>query len=365
MAIDIDLKSAAATLKGAFAIIQPFILEGTAPPIPDDLGSQFDAIFIANINSYREALLGCVLAKMQDRKVNIRLPYVNQGPNAFNGRTLDERVVNPFFQEHRIPSSGGPYLAMFRRDFRFDASKREGQRSKALFDAFLVLIGALELRNEETDLQVFLVYLLYKFAKLREAAEVPLARLQRMSLEQYESLIAALLNTPSGGRLPVILVVAALLTIRDYFGVDWDIDYQGINVADSQSGVGGDITITQNDRIVLAAEVTERPLELSRVISTFNTKIAPLGIENYLFFIRPEKLSEEARQQGRQYFAQGHEMNFLEIKTWVLMSLASMGKQGREIFNSHLLVLIGDASIPRTLKVAWNDYITAITTAVG
>lgn len=144
--------------------------------------------------------------------------------------------------------------------------------------------------------------------------------------------------------------------------MDWDIDYQGINVADSQSGVGGDITITQNDRIVFAAEVTERPLELSRVVSTFNTKIAPLGIENYLFFIRPEKLSEEARQQGRQYFAQGHEMNFLEIKTWVLMSLASMGKRGREMFNSHLLALIGNASIPRALKVAWNDSITAITT---
>lgn len=101
------------------------------------------------------------------------------------------------------------------------------------------------------------------------------------------------------------------------------------------------------------------------MISTFNTKIAPLGIENYLFFVRPEKLSEEARQQGRQYFAQGHEMNFLEIKTWVLMSLASMGKRGRELFNSHLLALIGDASVPRAVKVAWNDYIAAITTAGG
>lgn len=136
---------------------------------------------------------------------NIRLPYVNQGPYAFNGRTLDEKVVNPFFQEHRIPSSGGPYLAMFRRDFRFDASKREGQRSKALFDDFLVLIAALESWADETDLRAFLVYLLYKFARLREAAEVPLARLQRISLEQYESLITSLLNTPSGGRLPVIL----------------------------------------------------------------------------------------------------------------------------------------------------------------
>lgn len=364
MAIDVDLKSATTTLTEVFATIQPLILQGVVPPIPGDLGPQFDAIFATNINSYREALLGCTLAKIQNRNVNIRLPYVNQGPNAFSGRTLDEKVVNPFFQKHRIPCSGGPYLAMFRRDFRFDISKREGQRNKNVFDAFLIIIATLESLNEETELRKFLVYLLYKFAKLREAAEVPLARLHRMSLEQYDSLIGSLLNTQSGGRLPVILVVAAFRTIRDYFDVDWNIEYQGINVADSQSGAGGDITITQNGQIVFAAEVTERPLELSRVVSTFNTKIAPLGIENYLFFIRPEKLSEEAREQGRQYFAQGHEMNFLEIKTWVLMSLASMGNRGREIFSSHLLALIGDASVPRAIKVAWNDHIQAVTTAL-
>lgn len=363
MAIDIELKSAATTLNEAFTSVEQLTLQGLVPPVPGDLGPQFDAIFATNINSYREALLGCTLAKIQNRNVNIRLPYVNQGPNAFNGRTLDEKVVNPFFQQHRIPSSGGPYLAMFRRDFRFDISKREGQRNKTLFDAFLILIDTLESLNEESDLRAFLIYLLYKFAKLREAADVPLARLQRMSLEQYDILIGSLLNTQSGGRLPVILVVAAFCTIRDYFGADWNIEYQGINVADSQSGVGGDITITQNGRTVFAAEVTERPLELSRVMSTFNTKIAPLGIEDYLFFIRPEKLSDEARQQGRQYFAQGHEINFLEIKTWVLMSLASMGKRGREIFSSHLLTLIGDASVPRAIKVAWNDYIQAMTTA--
>lgn len=362
MAIDLDLASATTVLKDAFARVQSYILEGTAPPMEESMVPRFDAIFSTSINSYREALLGCILAKLQSRAVNVRLPYVNQGPDAFNGRTLDEVVVNPFLHEHRIPSSGGPYLAMFRRDFRFDASKRDGQRSKATFDAFLLLIAALESLNDEAEIGALLLYLLYRFAKLREAAEVPLARLQRISLDQYESLIDSLLNTPSGGRLPVILVVATFQTIKDYFALDWTIDYQGINVADSQSGVGGDITITAKDRIVFAAEVTERPLERSRVVSTFNTKIAPLGIEDYLFFIRPGQLSKEAKLQAGHYFAQGHELNFLEIKTWVLMLLASTGKRGREVFNSHLLALIGEASVPRSLKVAWNDYIAALTT---
>ena len=143
---------------------------------------------------------------------------------------------------------------------------------------------------------------------------MPLSRLQRISLEQYESLITSLLNTPSGGRLPVILVVAAFRTIKDYFGLEWVIDYQGINVADAATGVGGDITITHEGRIVFAGKVTERPLERARVVATFNTKIASYGIEDYLFFVRPETLAADARQQARQYFAQGHRSIFSKSK---------------------------------------------------
>lgn len=45
------------------------------------------------------------------------------------------------------------------------------------------------------------------------------------------------------------------------------------------------------------------------------------------------------------------------------MSLATMGSGGRDLFNGHLLTLIGDDSIPRALKVAWNEYIAALTAA--
>jgi hypothetical protein len=127
----------------------------------------------------------------------------------------------------------------------------------------------------------------------------------RISLEQYGTLISGLLATPSGGRFPVLLVSAAFSTIKHYFGLDWDVSAQGINVADAAAGVGGDVTITQAGRTLLAAEITEHPLDRNRVVSTFNTKIAPQGIEDYLFFVPMEHLPEEVRSQARQYFAQG------------------------------------------------------------
>lgn len=359
--MSVDLEEAGKKLEEAFERVQLLILGGSKPHCDHALLSPIDVIISTSIQGYREALLGIVLVRILERKVNLRLPYVSQGARAYNGRDLDEQVINPFLQRHRIPSSRGPYLAMFRRDFRFEKSRRSGQRDKRAFDSFLDLISALEQADSEVELSDFLDYLLYNFSKLRESAEVPLSRLQRISLEQFDNLVGSLLSTPSGGRFPVILVVAALRAIKDYFGIAWVVNYQGINVADAPSGAGGDITVTQDGRIVFAAEVTERPVDRTRVAATFNAKIAPNGIEDYLFFVRPETLKDDARQQGRQYFAQGHEIAFIDIKDWILAALATMGKSGRDLFNRHMIDLIDDSAIPRALKVAWNDHIAALT----
>jgi len=207
----------------------------------------------------------------------------------------------------------------------------------------------------------FTAYLLFRFLKLRESATISLVRLQRISLEQFDSLIDSLLSTPSGGRFPVLIAVAAFQTIKDFFAVPWEVRYQGINVADSQTGAGGDVTISQNGAVVLALEVTERPLDRARVAVTFNTKVTPHGIEDYLFLVRTDPIEDDVRHLGWQYFAQGHEINFVQIKPWILMILATMGRRGRDLFNQHLLRLLDEESVPRVIKVAWNRAITALT----
>jgi len=359
----IDYEAGRVLLERVFVDAQNDLLSGVAPEIPEPLSSPFDLIFSSATQAYREALVGCTIARIQDNTINIRLPYIKQGANAYNGRSLDEAAVNPFLQSHRVPSSKGPFLSALRRGIQFDEGTTRGLRDVNAYRAFLALLTYLEATTTRHSLNQFLRYLLYRFAKLREAADIRLSRLQRVSLEQYDSLIASLLATPSGGRLPVMVVVAAFRSIKEYYNLSWIIDHQEINVADSQTGVGGDITITSEGKIVLAVEITERPLDRARVISTFNTKIAPHGIEDYLFFVRPEALAGDARRQARQYFAQGHEVNFIEIKDWVLMAIATMGRRGRELFNVNLLELMNGPSIPRSVKVAWNEYLSGLTTS--
>ena len=356
----IDYATARALLEDVFAQAEADVLQGATPHIPEKIKPAFDIIFQSITQAYREVLLGCAIARLQDKSINIRKPYMNQGADAFNGRTLDEKVINPFFHEKRIPSSRGPYLSAFRRSVRFDRSTRGGLRDKAGYDSLLSLISYLESTSDEPELLAFLRYLLFKFAVLREAAVIPLSRLQRLSLNQYEVLLSNLLSTPSGGRFPVLLVVAAFTAIKDFFGLDWEISYQGINVSDTASGAGGDITVKTHGEILFAAEVTERPIDKSRLVATFNTKIAPSGLEDYLFFVRLAGVGPDTKKQAHQYFSQGHEVNFVEIKDWILMSLATVGKKGRAIFNQVLVRLLDVPEIPKSVKVAWNEQIARI-----
>ncbi|MGH9729378.1 MAG: restriction endonuclease, SacI family [Candidatus Acidiferrales bacterium] len=307
-------------------------------------------------------MLGCVLVRLTDRSIDIHKPYVNLGKGAYNGRSLDEKVINPFLHEKRIPSSRGPFLAVFRRSVRFGKATRGGTKDKKGYDSFVALIDLTSQADDGERLKELLRYLLFRFICLRTAADIPLSKLHRISLEQYDQLIEGLLSTPSGGRFPVLLVEATFTAIKRAYSLDWTIEVQGINVADRATGVGGDITIRQGQAILLAVEVTERPVERSRVMSTFQTKIAPQGIEDYLFLVRGET-SEDVMRQARQYFSQGHEVNFLEIKSWILMVLATLGKAGRAIFSEVVLAKLDDPEVPAELKLAWNTQIDRITTA--
>lgn len=336
------------------------IANGTVPPVDPAIAIACDGVFRSNTQAYREVLLGCIVAKMLAPAVDGRKPYANQGDDAFNGRTLDEQVVNRMLKEARIPSSGGPYLSVFRRSVQFVPSTREGLRDKLGYDALLRLLEHIGDAGED-ELLTLLRSLLYRFGQLREEASVPLAQPGRISLEQYDTLLSGLLASPSGGRTPLLFVVAAFTTLNDVFHLGWNIDYQGINVADAASGAGGDITIRAGENIVLAAEVTERVIDQSRVVTTFQAKILPAGIEDYLFFIRSDAVRTEARQQAQRYFAQGHEVNFLDVQLWILMLLGTLGRAGRDRFTRIVIGLFSAVDIPTYMKVAWNQQVERLT----
>lgn len=355
----LDYGAAASLLRELFEEAEALFREGGCPSLSPELVGVADVLFASKTQSLREALLGCALARSLDRSINIRHPYVEHGDDAFSGRTLDERVVNPFLHDRLIPATKGPYLAAIRRGVRFTPDA-VGRRDKTAYGAMMAFIAALEAADEDSARNLTL-YLLCRFVALRDAAHVPVSRVVRLSVDQYRQLMNSLLRTPSGGRIPVLLTVAILKTMRACYGLEWQIEWQGINVADRASGAGGDVTMTRDEVTVLAIEVTERVIDGSRVVSTFNSKIVHAGISNYLF-VHAAAPMPDARQAARNYFAQGHEIDFVQIVDWLTYLLATLGSECRAIFNSELVALIEARECPASVKVAWND---ALRTVIG
>lgn len=49
-------------------------------------------------------LMACLLAKLHRPEVDVRKPYTEIGePDAFSGRTYDERYITAFINEHNLP----------------------------------------------------------------------------------------------------------------------------------------------------------------------------------------------------------------------------------------------------------------------
>lgn len=214
----LNYNQAAALLVELFAEAEATFQENTIPAINTAIQNAANRLFGSSTQAYREVLLGCGLARILDQSINIRHPYINQGPDAFNGRTLDERVVNPFLHDRMIPCSKAPYLSSFRRSVDFTPATAIGLRDKDGYNALLEYITAMETANQ-IEARTLVLYLLYRFITLRNAAIIPLSRISRLSLEQYQALVSRLLQVQSGGLIPVLLSVAMLCTIKTCYGL--------------------------------------------------------------------------------------------------------------------------------------------------
>lgn len=325
-----------------------------AQEIMVNLRDALDTIFDSNTQSYREVLLGCALIHILYPEINIRLPYVKQGVDAFNGRTLDEQVINPFLMSKQIPCSKGPYLATFRRNVKLDESTRDGLRDKTGYDAMLEVLGAIEHSRDESS-KAILMCLLQKFIELREKSDIQLVSVVRLSVEQYRHFLDTLLHNQSGGLIPMLVTEAIFQTINCQYGCGWDIVRQGINTADGATGAAGDVTIFQNEKIVKAIEVTERPISQARVVTTFNTKIATSNVKDYLFIYTSIIPENGAYIAANTYFAQGYDINFVKLSNFVIATFISGNANTREIFMNKMLELLRHNDIPAVVKTAWND----------
>ncbi|NLG83442.1 MAG: hypothetical protein GX493_02280, partial [Firmicutes bacterium] len=99
----IDFKEAGLLLSEEFTKAEKDYMDRKPPEVSEKAKQAAGVLFTSTVQSYREALLGCAIARIINPEIDIRSPYDKQGPRAFSGRSLDEKVINPFLTDRRIP----------------------------------------------------------------------------------------------------------------------------------------------------------------------------------------------------------------------------------------------------------------------
>src|ERR1039458_6717072 len=341
-------------LREAFELAKDDFRENAAIEVPATIVAATKRLFTSTTQAYREALVSCVIARIVNQQIDIRLPAIAYGRDAFSGRSMQEKTVTPFLRDRGIPVSAWPFLSALRGGAKFmKGGEPRIQEDMEGFDALVTIVEHLR-ALDVSKAKEYLRYLLRQFIELRESGVISLKRIAKPNLEQLSNLIVGLLKVKSGGRIPALLATALFQTISECHALGWEVEFQGINVADKASGAVGDITIRKNGAILLGVEVTERPIDQARVTLTFNQKISPNAVADYLFITtsKPEKGAFDA---ARSYTAVGHEMNFVPLADWLIHNLATVGPACRALFQTKIIDLLVAPGTSAALLVAWND----------
>jgi hypothetical protein len=347
-------EDATAILAELFPLAEDDYRDGSAITVPSAIVAATERLFSSVTQAYREALVGCAIARIIDQDIDIRLPATESGDNAFSGRSLADNAVTPFLRDRSIPISASPYLSSLRGGAKFmKGGAPRIQRDKQGFDALVDAVNYLR-RLDANAAKAYLRYLLRCFIQLRETGNIALKKIAKPNLEQLGSLIAGLLTVRSGGRIPALLAIAMFQTISECHARGWVVEFQGINVADKASGAVGDIAISKDGKLILGVEVTERSIDQARVRLTFDQKVSPSGLADYLF-ITTAKPDDEALAAARNYTGVGHEMNFVPLAGWLIHNLATIGRTCRALFQTKLIELLNAPGVPAEIRVAWND----------
>lgn len=119
MARQIKQADAEAILNEAFALSEQNYRDGKLPKIPNGIEIITGILFVSDTQAYREALVGCAVARIVDPQIDIRYPTTETDANAFSGRSLADNVITPFMRGKSIPISASPYLSSLRGGAKF------------------------------------------------------------------------------------------------------------------------------------------------------------------------------------------------------------------------------------------------------
>ncbi len=313
--------------------------------------------------------MSCLLAKIDDPKVDIRKPYTEiEGEDTFSGRFYDERFVELFVHKYKLPCN--PTTAYLTPAFRnLDRTLTTdlalvGRPREVYVDTLLVLDSVFSGKEKPEDVlqEIIRLLLIIKsedesrmsqlIADLKQPEDVlPLAS------EEIVQLLVQHLNCKGASRLPVLIIASAYQTVQGQIG-EQNKSLQSHHAADKQTGAIGDIEITlaNSDHIVTCYEMKDKRVTKTDIdiglqkISKSNERI-----DNYIF-ITTEPIEVEVSEYANSLYEKTNvEFAVLDCVGFIRHFLHFFHRKRNVFLNNYQAMVLSEptSSVSQPLKEAF------------
>jgi DNA adenine methylase len=260
-------------------------------------------------------LMSCLLAKLDNPKVDVRKPYTEiGGRGTYSGRAYDEQYIESFVIKHKLPCNSTtafltPAFRNIDRTLTTDlvlVGKPRQVYTNTL--ELLDLVHRGKLRPDELLKEIIRFLVIIKtennsrmqqlIRELKHSDDVP-----SLSSEQIVKLLQQHLSSKNSSRLPVLMVTAAYLAVKDRIG-ETALPLKSHTAADSQTGSIGDVEVTliNDDRIITCYEMKDKKVTVIDIENALK-KISTLSyrVDNYIF-ITTDAIEDEVNEYAKSIY---------------------------------------------------------------
>jgi DNA adenine methylase len=314
-------------------------------------------------------LMACLLGKLEVPKVDIRKPYTEiSGKGTYSGRRYDEQFVEPFVIKYKLPTNSTTAFLTpaFRNiDRKLTTDLVLVGRPRQVYEYVLELLdlvqrGRLQAAHVLKEIIRFLVI-------IKTENETRMKQLLRelkhtddtlpLSSEQIVALLQQHLSSKNSSRLPVLMVAAAYLAVKDRIG-ETALPLQSHTAADSQTGSIGDVEVTlvNDDQIITCYEMKDKRVTIVDIENAIK-KISTLNyqVDNYIF-ITTDIIEDEVSQYAKNvYDKAGVEIAVLDCVGFVRHFLHFFHRYRTSFLDIYqsLVLVEPDSSVSQPLKEAF------------
>ncbi len=229
---------------------------------------EIDRLVNSKVLSIRYAILTQMLGKIANEQRSLLSLQLGTGqsPGAWDARSFCSAVIVPWVAGNHdfLGKSPDPYVNNPLRRQRLDEGTHQ-LRHKQEWDALVAFLAPLD-NTGRIKLEAAFIRCLESAARRLAAQsfgyQVPIW----VSLPQMLRVLDAFLAEASGGLRPLVVTAATMAVLGHGFLIFASVLSQGLNEADSSTGVPGDVMCQDsNGNMILAIEVKDRALTLTDV----------------------------------------------------------------------------------------------------